>query len=256
MRICHRNFPYASVPASTDHRPQAPITLNNATLHELHETMRGGSFAGEAYWNKTVHFATPQHVADPSLSMSAGPQWGRYDPQIHSRHHLTQQQYPSPSHEQHYQHAAGNYSEWNGDLDQGKEADVTGFLQRVQSKSSSPQRPQDIFLAQQALARAAAEAAAAEAELHASRLRVWGVSDMSRLEMSLSANMRPTPAREGHNYNDHSSIGPQARDAGSKASIAALPQSTRAMPMSGLRGRRPPSPLVSVNLPHAKAPTN
>jgi hypothetical protein len=204
-------------------------------------------------------------VAVSRMWHAAGPQCGGYDAQIHSRRHCTQQQHPSWSHEQHYQHAAGNHSEWNGDQDQGKEADVTanvtGFLHRAQSTSSSPQRPQDIFLAQQALARAAAEAAAAEAELHASRLRVWGVSDMNRLEMSLSGNslsghMRPTPAREGHNYNDHSSFGPQARDPGSKATLAALPPSTRAMPMSGLRGRRPPSPLVSVNLPRAKAPTN
>ena len=197
-------------------------------------------------------------VAMSRMWHAAGPQYGGYDAQIHSRRHCTQQQYPSWSHEQHYQHAEGNHSEWNGDRDLGKEADVaadvTGFLHRVQSKSSSPQRPQDIFHAQQALARAAAEAAAAEAELHASRLRVWGVSDMSRLEMSLSGHVRPTPAREGHNYNDHSSFGPQARDAGSKATLAALPPSTRAMPMSGLRGCRPPSPLVSVNLPRAKAP--
>lgn len=195
-------------------------------------------------------------VAVSRMWHAAGPQWGGYDPQIHSRRHRAQQQYPSSSHEQHYQHAAGNYSEWNGHLDQGKEADFTGFLHRAQSKSSSPQRPQDIFLAQQALARAAAEAAAAEAELHASRLRVWGVSDMSRLEMNSSGNMRPTPAREGHHYNDHSSFGPQARDAGSKASLAALPPSTRARPMCGLQSRRPPSPLVSVNLPRAKEPTN
>jgi len=204
--------------------------------------------------------------------MWQGPQGSPYDAQNHSRQYADQQEQEHASQQPHapryyqqlHQHAAGSYSEWNGDRGHGKEADVvTGFLHRAQSSSSSPQRPQDIFVAQEALARAAAEAAAAEAELQAARLRVWGVSDMSRLEMSSSANMRPTPAR-GESYHGHSSPGPQgfsprqhvaawrARDAGIETSPAALPLSSRAMPMSGVRGRRSPSPLVSVTLPCAK----
>ena len=203
-----------------------------------------------------------------------GAQGSPYDAQSHSRQYFDQREHAfqpphSPPHyEQLHQLAALSSSEWNADQGYGKRAEgATGFLHRAQSSTSSPQGPQDIFLAQEALARAAAEAAAAEAELQAARLRVWGVSDMSRLEMSANANVRPTPVRgeRGASYSGRSSSGPQgvfsrqqvaawrARDTGSETSPTALPLTSSAVPMPGVRGRRSPSPLVSVNtLPCAK----